>query len=120
MLTALISGGSLALGHHLFYDSLRGKEAPSGSSLLGLGLSKQQTNIAIGTAFAFATKTCLVVAASTTCIQLFWLRVVTKHSDLKLKSVNNAYSVTGNIFKLLYLSEWRQFPLLFIVALITW
>ncbi|KAM0721362.1 hypothetical protein Q7P37_002286 [Cladosporium fusiforme] len=120
MLVALVSGGLLASAHHLFYDSLQGETVPSGRSSLGLGLSKQQMNIAIGTAFAFAVKTCLVVATSTACVQLFWVRVVTSSGDLRLKNINAAYSVNGNVFRLFYLPGWRRFPILFALAFVAW
>jgi hypothetical protein len=120
MLFALITGALLAIAHRLFYDGLHGRAVPSGRFSPDIGLSRQQTNIAIGTALAFAFKTCAVIATSTACVQLFWTRVAIKPCGLKLKSINTAYSVTGNLFKLFHLSEWRRFPLLFILALITW
>lgn len=120
MLSALISGAFLAIAHHLFHDGLHGQAVPSGRFSPEIGLSRQQTNIAIGTAFAFALKTCVVIATSTACVQLFWTRVAIEPCGLKLKSINTAYSVTGNFFKLFYLSEWRRFPLLFVLALVAW
>ena len=120
MLSASITGALLAIAHHLFYDGLHGTAVPSGRFSPDIGLSRQQSNIAIGTALAFAFKTCVVVATSTACVQIFWIRVAIKSNGLKLKSINTAYSVTGNFFKLFYLPEWRRFPLLFILALVTW
>lgn len=120
MLSALISGAFLAIAHHLFYDGLHDQAVPSGRFSPDIGLSRQQTNIAIGTALAFAFKTCVVIATSTACVQLFWTRVAIEPCGLKLKSINTAYSVTGNFFKLFYLPEWRRFPLLFVLALVAW
>lgn len=120
MLSALVTGALLAIAHHFFYEGLHGKAVPSGRFSPDIGLSKQQTNIAIGTTLAFAFKTCVVIATSTACVQLFWTRVATETCGLKLKSINTAYSVTGNFFKLFYFPEWRRFPLLFILALVTW
>jgi hypothetical protein len=120
MLSALITGALLAVVHHLFYDGLHGKAVPSGRFSPDIGLSRQQTNIAIGTALAFAFKMCVVIATSTACVQLFWTRVAVESCGLKLKSINTAYSVTGNFFKLFHLSAWRRFPLLFVLALVTW
>jgi hypothetical protein len=120
MLFALVTGALLAIAHHLFYDGLHGTAVPSGRFSPDIGFSRQQTNIAIGTALAFAFKMCIVTATSIACVQLFWTRVAIKSCGLKLKSINIAYSVTGNFFKLFYLSEWRRFPLLFILALLTW
>ena len=120
MLSALITGALLAIAHHSLYDGLHGKAVPSGRFSPDIGLSRQQANIAIGTALAFAFKTCVVIATSAACVQLFWTRVAIEPCGLKLKSINTAYSVTGNFFKLFYFPEWRRFPLLFILALVTW
>jgi hypothetical protein len=120
MLSALITGALLAIAHHSLYDGLHGKAVPSGRFSPDIDLSRQQANIAISTALAFAFKTCVVIATSAACVQLFWTRVAIEPCGLKLKSINTAYSVTGNFFKLFYLSEWRRFPLLFILALVTW
>jgi len=120
MLLALVTGALLAIAHHLFYDGLHDTAVPSGRFSPDIGLSRQQTNIAIGTALAFAFKMCVVIATSIACVQLFWTRVAIQPCGLKLKSINTAYSVTGNFFKLFYLSEWRRFRLLFILALVTW
>lgn len=76
MLVALFAGIAFALGHHFFYDRLDVKELPAGNYTMGQynsGISRQQSNTAIGTAFAFAVKTCLVLAVSTAYVHhLVW------------------------------------------------
>ncbi|KAL8846410.1 MAG: hypothetical protein Q9221_008491 [Calogaya cf. arnoldii] len=56
MLASLIVGTLFALGHHLFYASLDHKQASTslaGYYVLGMHISIQQFNTAVGTAFAF-------------------------------------------------------------------
>lgn len=62
MSAALIAGLGFALGQHFFYVSLHGRKVPEGSYGMvefDTGVSKQQVNTAIGTALAFAVKSCL-------------------------------------------------------------
>jgi hypothetical protein len=86
------------------------------------GISKQQSNTAIGTAFAFAVKTCLVLAVSTAYVQLFWKSLVHQSSSksFNLQSIDMAYSALLNATLLANLSGWRGFPLLFTLAVTTW
>lgn len=125
MLAALLVGACFALGHHFFYDTLNGKEVPSGSysvSKRSSGITRQEINIAIGTAFAFAVKACLAFAVSTAYVQLFW-RALIAPSPTKaytLKSIDKAYSVLHNATLLADLSCWIRFPLLLVLALAAW
>jgi hypothetical protein len=68
MSVSLLAGIGFALGQHFFYTSLHGKQVPQGNYEMvdvDFGVSEQQVNTAIGTAFAFAVKSCLVLAVST-------------------------------------------------------
>ena len=59
MLAALFAGIAFSLGHNFFYDRLDGKELPAVNYTMGQynsGISRQQSNTAIGTAFAFGCK----------------------------------------------------------------
>jgi hypothetical protein len=125
MLGSLWAGLTFALGHHFFYNSLDGQEVPSGSyrvSEYDSGISKQQSHFTLGTAFAFATKTCLVIAVSTAYIQLFWKSLAGQlsHKPYTLRSIDKAYSALSNATLLANLPGWRRFPLLFTLALTTW
>lgn len=125
MLAALFAGIAFALGHHFFYDRLDGEEIPAGNYTMGLhnsSISKQQSNTAIGTAFAFAVKTCLVLAVSTAYVQLFWKSLVHQSSSksFNLQSIDMAYSALRNATLLANFSGWRRFPLLFTLAVTTW
>jgi len=121
MLAALVAGIIFALSHHIFYSNLDGAATPSGTYSFA-GVSKQQINTAIGTALAFATKACLVVAVSTAWVQLFWSALKTRspRGVLTLGDTNKAYSVIHNAFMLFYPLGWWRFPLVFVLALVTW
>jgi hypothetical protein len=125
MLAALWVGLIFALGHHFFYNSLDGQEVPPGNyriSSYDTGISKQQSYFTLGTAFAFAIKTCLVIAVTTAYIQLFWRSLAGQLSrrPFTLRSIDKAYSALGNATLLVNLPGWRRFPLLFTLALTTW
>ena len=79
MLGALLAGILLALGHHIYYATLDENEVPAGDHDLRLfSVSRQQATAAVGTAFAFAVRSALVLAISSAYVQLFWLRLVAK------------------------------------------
>lgn len=125
MLSALFAGLASALGHHFFYNNLSGKDVPSGSYHVAgydSGISKQQSNVALGTALAFAVKTCLVLAVSTAYVQLFWKALIEQSPSKPptLRSIDKGYSALRNAILLLNFSGWRRFPLLFTMALATW
>jgi hypothetical protein len=122
MLGALLAGILLALGHHLYYDNLDSQEVPPGDHNLQLFfVSKQQVNAAIGTAFAFAVKSALALAISSAYVQLFWIRLVaSSHRLLALHDINAAFSGPQNLFVLGRRSLWLRFPLLCVIALVTW
>jgi hypothetical protein len=101
MLAALWVGLIFALGHHFFYNSLDGQEVPPGNyriSSYDSGISKQQSYFTLGTAFAFAIKTCLVIAVTTAYIQLFWRSLAGQLSrkPFTIRSIDKAYSALGN------------------------
>jgi hypothetical protein len=120
MLAALLAGIAFAAGHHAFYNYLNDREVPSGD--YSMNVSKQQTNAALGTAFAFAVKTCLVLAVSTAYVQIFWKHLTARSTGqpLTLKNVDKSYSALRNALLLVDIPGWRSFPLLFTMALTAW
>jgi hypothetical protein len=121
LLAFLFAGIVFALGHHFFYGRLDGQEIPAGKYTMGQyhpGVSKQQYNAAIGTAFAFAVKSCLGLVVSTAYAQLFWKSLVQQSSSqsFNLQSIDMAYSALRNATRLRHLSGWKRFPLLFALA----
>jgi hypothetical protein len=125
MLATWLAALAFALGHHFFYDNLDGEYTPSGNHFIDAydtGVSKQQMNLAVGTALAFAVKTCLVLAASTAYVQLFWKVLISQPSShpFHLQSIDKAYSALRNATLLIDYPSWKRFPLLFSLALTTW
>ena len=122
LVVALICGLLFAAGHHLFYSSLDGKAAHSDVyTILGSDISRQQLNIAGGTAFALLVKTSLGVALSTVFVQLFWQTIKRQSSrDITLESLDTIFDGLNNIFTLFKAWTWWRYPLLFVLALIAW
>jgi hypothetical protein len=127
MLAALLAGILFALAHHVFYQALHGTAVPQTDYTLNAGglstnVSRQQLTLALGTAFAFATKSCLVIAVSIAWVQCFWRTLTTRSSGkpLTLDNVNTAFAVIHNAFTLVSPAGWRRFSSLFVLALVTW
>lgn len=125
MLAAFIAGLAFALGHHVFNNSLNDEEVPQGNYTISSyksGISKQESYLTAGTAFAFAVRTCLVIAISTAYVQLFWRALATQlcNRSFTLENVDKAYSALRNATLLANFSGWRSFPMMFAIALIAW
>jgi hypothetical protein len=89
---------ALAIGHHYFYQHLSGQIAPTGSYTFGhFSMSKQQFNIAIGTAFAFAFKAVLAWALVSSYTQLFWRVVKTSSKVVRVGDADAAFSLLPDI-----------------------
>ena len=97
---SLTVGILLAIGHHLFYSSLHGREAVgNGYKILGADVSPQQLYVAIGTAFAFLVKAALITAVSTAYLQLLW-RALLRAAGSSLGDLDTAFSGLSNITSL--------------------
>ncbi|KAK4565307.1 hypothetical protein LTR86_003924 [Recurvomyces mirabilis] len=90
MVLGLAVGILLAAGHHLFYASLSGTEAPTGTlfSVIGADVSRQQLNTAVGTAFAFLVKSALMITVSIAFAQAFWRAIRTSKRGPTLGSLD--------------------------------
>jgi len=102
---------ALAIGHHLFYTSL--DQIPVENNVFS-----QQTNIAIGTGFAFLFRACLAIATCTAYWQVFW------HTALrKTLTVSSADALTGVLGSLVEFTNVRTFfsnPALLALAVLAW
>ena len=123
MLAAFTTGVLLALGHHLFYDSLDGEETPSDDFHFGgLDYSRQQLNIQAGTAFAFLVKAFLVLAISIAYAQVFWAALSGSHERKPpiLGNIDTAFSALGNVLTLFKFTAWSWSPVLLLLSILTW
>ena len=122
IMLAVLAGVALAVFHHCYYARLAGQVAPTGRyNPGGSTLSKQQLNIATGTAFAFLFKSMLTLAVASSYVQLFWHAMRSSPNDPALCDVDRAYSLLQNISSFVGTSTWRGRNLVLIpVALIFW
>lgn len=122
ILLSLSVGVVFAAGHHAFYASLVGSPASDAeyTILSKWSVSKQQINLAIGTAFAFFVKACLAATVSMAYAQLFWASFKRASHAVTLGNVDNAFSALSSPLSILKVWAWRQWPLLFLVALFLW
>lgn len=111
----------MAMGHHLFYASLNGREAPTQTwTIVDTDISRQQLNTAVGTAFAFVVKSALCIAVSLAFVQAFWRAVQTSKKGPTLASLDNGYLLLSNFLGLFQPSVWRNFQLPLLLAFIGW
>ena len=123
MLGGLIAGALFALGHHLYYFHLGGRPvSPSAYSLLGTRTTRQEFNVAVGTAFAFLVKTSLVFAISVAFLQIFWKAVRSRNNAnaATFLQIDTLFGALNDVFALGDFKVWFKFPLLMAIAAIAW
>jgi hypothetical protein len=122
MFCAFIAGLLFALGHHLFYTGLAGTEAPTGAyTIVGADISRQQLNTAVGTAFGFLVKSCLVLVISISFVQVFWNALrSSKEGGPSLSTLDSASGLLTNYLGFFEGSTWREFQMPLLLALIAW
>lgn len=120
-LGSLVAGFVFILAHHLFYQSLNGTLV-SDDAPFGFEISQQQVNVAVGTAFAFLAKACLVVAVSAAFVQIFWhtIRAQRMEAAPTLERIDAVYSTLDNAFEMLNVRSWYTHPVLMVVAGLAW
>ncbi|GIZ46349.1 hypothetical protein CKM354_000947700 [Cercospora kikuchii] len=119
MVSSLLAGVALAIGHHAFYASLAGAAVSSEPiKVVGWSTTQQQINIAVGTAFAFVVKASLILACSTAYIQLLFGALNRK--AFKLEVLDNWFAGLGDLWSLGCVASYWRYPLLTLVALTCW
>ncbi|KAK5701737.1 hypothetical protein LTR97_004555 [Elasticomyces elasticus] len=123
MLASFTCGVLLAVGHHIFYASLRGKPIPTEPyrPFRGASFPQQQFNTSVGTAFAFFIRIFLSIAAGTAYTQIFWssIKGVKKQSPT-LAELDWASAGLQNVFGVFNLKHGRGYPMLVVMAIIFW
>jgi hypothetical protein len=101
----------LAIGHHLFYASL--DQVPVDDNVFD-----QQTNIAIGTGFAFLFRACLAIATCTAYWQVFWHIALRK--TLAISSLDALTNVLGSLLEFTNVRTVFGNPGLAALAILAW
>ena len=143
MLGGWTIGILFAAGHHLFYQyvkpigislpclgnllnllsrNLNGKTASTtGFFLLGSSISDQEANTAIGTAFAYLVKACLVFAMSIAFVQVFWSGAKAQTTTPRtLARLDATFSAFYDVPVLFNVPIWLRFPVLLSLAGTAW
>jgi len=119
---AYVIGILAAVGHHLFYRSLAGTQAPDPNDRYKIiyksYVSKQEVNIIGGTALAFLVKSALGTAISMAYVQLFWKTLMQSTHRTTLSMVDTTFSVLTSILSLSKVWTWWRYPQLFGIAAI--
>ncbi|KAL8848660.1 MAG: hypothetical protein Q9221_006334 [Calogaya cf. arnoldii] len=122
MVASLIVGIIFALGHHLFYANLDRQPAATtleDYSILGMHVSVQQLNTAVGTAFAFLVRACLMLSISIAYFQIFvWS--VGKKQGTQLAHLDVMTSALNDLVSLASFGTWWRRPWLWLLAVVAW
>jgi hypothetical protein len=102
---------AFAIGHHVFYTSLDQLSVDE-------NLFNQQTNIAIGTAFAFLFRANLVLATCTAYWQVFWATAL--RNTLTISSMDALAGVLGSLLDFASVKTFFRNPGLAVLALLAW
>jgi hypothetical protein len=102
---------AFAIGHHVFYTSLDRISVDE-------NLFDQQTNIAIGTAFAFLFRANLVLATCTAYWQVFWATAL--RNTLTISSMDALAGVLGSLLDFANVKTFFRNPGLAVLALLAW
>jgi len=111
LIGSFIGAICLAIGHHLFYNSLNGQRVEDSAF-------DQQFNVGIGTAFAFLVRALLVLSVGTTYWQLFWRTL--RSRTLTVARLDTIFSLLDNPFTFAKVGTLRRHALLVLVALLSW
>lgn len=121
---SLIVGFLFALGHHLFYASLDRQRAATtleGYGILGMHVSIQQINTAVGTAFAFLVRACLMLSISIAYFQIFmWSVGSHEKKGTQLVHLDVMTSALHDLVSLANFRTWRRRPWLWLLAVVAW
>jgi hypothetical protein len=109
MAALLAIGTLLAVGHHLFYNSLAGHP---------VGKISQQWATRYGTAFTFLVKACLVSAVSTAYTQHIW--VMFRQKSMSIGALDATFSATSDPFSFLSVEMLKRVKIGTLLALMTW
>jgi uncharacterized membrane protein len=110
IITNLVLGILLSVGHHLFYASLDGGIVQT--------LSQQEWYLRTGTGFSFLVRAFLSASIGSAYIQLLWHNL--KSTTTSITGVDALLGILHNIRDLTLWELWSTRPILTAVALLIW
>ncbi|KAH7156799.1 hypothetical protein EDB81DRAFT_787984 [Dactylonectria macrodidyma] len=110
MFGSVLLGLLLAVGHHLFYNSIDGKVVESSD--------QQVWNLRVGTGMAFVVKASLTAAAGMAYTQLLWHTL--RSQEISLDGIDAVFSVVNNVYGFTTLEIWLRCPALVCIAFMMW
>ncbi|KAI0521284.1 hypothetical protein F5B22DRAFT_568158 [Xylaria bambusicola] len=112
---------ALVIGHHAFYQSLSGTVAPAGLyDLAWVTFSRQQLNLAIGSALAVIIKSLLFTSFASSYTQIFWRSLKSASHGIRLVDADATSSLLNSFDRFCTISIWRRHRLLSILAGLFW
>jgi hypothetical protein len=86
----------------------------------GTRLRRAAFNLAIGTTFAFLVRSCLAFVMSLSYIQLAWYTIKRSSRDYTIPDIDKVTSALSNVLVVLNAFTWTKWPLMLLVALLSW
>jgi len=111
MLASLVAGIAFALGHHYFYQALKGH-------VVSNTVFDQQINIAIGNAFAFLVRISLITSVGTAYVQLLWHTL--RGQRLSIMEIDSLFSLLYSALDFFNFKAIRGHYLLVILGFVAW
>lgn len=110
MISSLLSGLLLAIGHHFYYTSLHGTIVES--------QDQQEWFFRIGTGMAFLTRAFLSAAIGLACSQILWRTL--RSNYITIQGINSLFESIHNAWELTNWELWSVAPALGLVATVAW
>ncbi|KAL4805375.1 hypothetical protein BDV18DRAFT_161031 [Aspergillus unguis] len=110
MVGPVVCGALLAVGHHLYYDSLNDTRVHS--------INQQIWAIRIGTGFAFLIRSFLVAAVGVAATQELWATL--RKKSIRLYGIDSMFAVMGSPLALLSWDVWVYAKTLTLLAILAW
>jgi hypothetical protein len=110
MIGFAVCGALLALGHHLYYNSL--------DSTVVTSTNQQTWAIRIGTGFAFLVKASLISAVGVAAVQEIW--AVLRKKFMKIRGIDAMFAVLTSPLAFLVPDLWVYAKVLTVMAIISW
>lgn len=118
MIVFMLAGVGFALGHHFFYNSLRGVEVAPDDGKWNWNTSSQEWKTRYGTALAFISKTTMTVAIGFAYQEHLW-RTLRKKS-VSIAGIDAAFAANDNALSFFNWDFLKNVKVGYLLALLGW
>lgn len=118
---SLVAGILFAVGHLVFYSSLKGSAPPVvDHSVANLRISGQVIDLAAGNTLALLVRFCLSLAISSSYTQLVWYAIKRSTHSRTVVDIDRITITLSNLLIMFDVTAWFRWPFLLPAALSSW